>query len=816
MPRLPIPGGDEDTWGDILNEFLEVEHNADGTQKTVAVTKGGTGRTTGTTAYGIIAAGTTDTGAQQTISPGSSGQILKSNGASALASFQTGAPGDVGLGNVTNDLQLKAADLDIDDTLAANSDTKIASQQATKAYVDNLTIDTALSTAGQLLKSTGPSTLPAFSTGAPGDVGLGNVTNDLQLKAADLDIDDTLAANSDTKIASQQATKAYVDTNVSGIDADITTLESKTTPLDGGIYLRDPNLQAWFDDIDDPVANPVDLVVIGDSIAQLSAWPDVLYGQLATRFNVNNSKTVTPIVGLRHPASGIGIPKFTSTINGTQVSGAGSGFAGWAVTMTNGQSNETVHICDGVFIIWTEGTGSLIVKDGGSGGSTVATIDTSTGSGYSNITSIDLTTYASHTIYIESSGNTKLEAVMPTVGNRTVGIRVWRAAHAGYTTAGFNDQPEYALDFIDKLKVLSGREPHVIVATGYNDADGATYETEITELITTIQTKTTGSIALWVPWGRAVPQERPTRAKQIAESMGLGLIDANRAFGSVSSVADLNNLSDDHIHPNNNGVAALATQALAVLSGDPLGSLVTMIQGNTGLQFRGNLTGNVTGNVTGAFDLDLGATGRLQAANIFGYPGLTLHNDSADAQASMAFYPAGLAAFLSYPAASLAFGAGGATSLDVALSRSAAGVLTVYGGSGASLGNIVTSLIRNSAGSPESVVSAPVGAICHDTTNGDLYVKESGTGNTGWVALSTGGGGGSVSDTAYADSWNGVTTDAPSKNAVYDALNTNGKGFVNHGSTASTARPEGFASVEWYGTVEPDNIAAGDTWIDPS
>jgi hypothetical protein len=41
------------------------------------------------------------------------------------------------------------------------------------------------------------------------------------------------------------------------------------------------------------------------------------------------------------------------------------------------------------------------------------------------------------------------------------------------------------------------------------------------------------------------------------------------------------------------------------------------------------------------------------------------------------------------------------------------------------------------------------------------------------------------------------------------------KGFVNHGSTAGTARPN-FTSVEWYGSVAPTNAAAGDTWIDTS
>src|SRR5687768_2036269 len=31
MARLPTPGGDNGVWGDILNEYLSVEHNSDGT-----------------------------------------------------------------------------------------------------------------------------------------------------------------------------------------------------------------------------------------------------------------------------------------------------------------------------------------------------------------------------------------------------------------------------------------------------------------------------------------------------------------------------------------------------------------------------------------------------------------------------------------------------------------------------------------------------------------------------------------------------------------------------------------------------------------
>jgi hypothetical protein len=39
--RLPTPGGDDGTWGTVLNDFLTQSHNADGTLKTTAVTSTG-------------------------------------------------------------------------------------------------------------------------------------------------------------------------------------------------------------------------------------------------------------------------------------------------------------------------------------------------------------------------------------------------------------------------------------------------------------------------------------------------------------------------------------------------------------------------------------------------------------------------------------------------------------------------------------------------------------------------------------------------------------------------------------------------------
>jgi hypothetical protein len=60
---------------------------------TLGVPSGGTGATT-FTAYGVLTGGTTSTGAvQSVVSVGSSGQVLVSNGASALPTFQTLASG---------------------------------------------------------------------------------------------------------------------------------------------------------------------------------------------------------------------------------------------------------------------------------------------------------------------------------------------------------------------------------------------------------------------------------------------------------------------------------------------------------------------------------------------------------------------------------------------------------------------------------------------------------------------------------------------------------------------------------------------------
>ena len=79
--------------------FLQSTGTAWTSASTLAVSNGGTGQTTLTTAYGVLAAGTTATGALQNIGTGTSTQVLTSNGPGVLPSFQAAAAG--GFSNMT-------------------------------------------------------------------------------------------------------------------------------------------------------------------------------------------------------------------------------------------------------------------------------------------------------------------------------------------------------------------------------------------------------------------------------------------------------------------------------------------------------------------------------------------------------------------------------------------------------------------------------------------------------------------------------------------------------------------------------------------
>ncbi len=308
MARLPNPGADQGTWGTILNDYLAQSHASDGSLKPSAVTSTSIAAATITEAKldpavvtklnnpaGVVDATTSNkgiiqlagdlagtatsptvpglSGKESTITAGTTSQYYRGD-----KSWQTLDKTAVGLTNANNtsdankpvstatqtalNAKLDGSLLDVDGTLAANSDLKIATQKATKTYVDGVvgggTPDATtlakgkLQLAGDLAGTAASPTVPGLAGKEPtitagttaqyyrGDksfqtldktaVGLGNVNNtsdvskpvstatqtalDAKLDDAQLDVDGTLAANSDSNIASQKATKTYVNAQI--------------------------------------------------------------------------------------------------------------------------------------------------------------------------------------------------------------------------------------------------------------------------------------------------------------------------------------------------------------------------------------------------------------------------------------------------------------------------------------------------------------------------------------------------------------------------------------------------------------------------
>jgi hypothetical protein len=119
----------------------------------ITVPQGGTGQTTLTTAYGVLCAGTTATGAVQTLnSLGTSGQVLTSNGAAALPTWQTPAAGS-SISNGTSNVTVASANGSV--TVATNGTTALTINTSQNSTFVGTVSSTgySFSSSGQYLKT---------------------------------------------------------------------------------------------------------------------------------------------------------------------------------------------------------------------------------------------------------------------------------------------------------------------------------------------------------------------------------------------------------------------------------------------------------------------------------------------------------------------------------------------------------------------------------------------------------------------------------------------------------------------------------------
>lgn len=475
-----------------------------------------------------------------------------------------------------------------------------------------------------------------------------------------------------------------------------------------------PDLRGWNAAIAKMSTTLSRVVLLGDSITKL-------YGSsLVTRINSQ--------LNVRSGSRFYNLSTFDSWTTWTGTKEVTHGLANYGGTLSSSQEGTVVSAgCDGFVVSYdvqkTGGADLNIYIDG----ALQTTINT-TDAGISGTTesgrlwTSGAFTYGAHTLRVTRSGTgtVMLSGAFATLANRATGIQVWNAGHSGYKCEDFTDSTYQAIDTLSPALV--------IINMGTNDFSNSTsvFSANLTTMVQRIKADTPlVSIMLVAPYeclDRTGWADYVQVIKNVAIAESTGFVDLYEAMGGLGTTADVHDFSSDGLHPNTAGSQIMNnTIADAVISPD--------VQ-ITSPQLRAD--GSVP--ITGSLVLDTGNGGSLGFGALFGLPIFLTKYDTDDANFDWWLLSGQIAAALSFTAPAMGWG-DRTNNPDVHIGRNAANELTVYGSTGAALGNITTSLIRKNAGTPESAVTAPVGAICHDTTNGVLYIKATGTGNTGWVVM---------------------------------------------------------------------------------
>lgn len=411
------------------------------------------------------------------------------------------------------------------------------------------------------------------------DVGLGNVTNDVQLKAADLDTDTSLTANSDTKIASQKAVKTYVDTNDS-------------PQIDGGVSLRSKNLAGWFTKYDAVVkgTGTAKVLVIGDSISSFygyRSWPGLLHGMFQAH---RITKGDGSILGSRFPIIGSSATNTTTTTTAGTYTNTGAG--GQGSILTTGQEFTQTFAGDAVTIIYGTGaaagtglvSGTISVYDGPSSGTAVATVNANSGTtAYSQLLDVTFGSNTTRTITIKVTGGTGtlIEQIVPHAGTLTQGVDLRTAARFGSTTAYYFPSTATggtAVTESHALALVKSWQPDLIInALGQNDALETTWATNTqtlydaiflaapnTNILTVMMYSSSNTPARggWIGSANTIAATYPDKIETLSLPVNIGNIDPliNQFKGDVTFT--------DGIHPSPFMATAMMLPIASKLMGD--------------------------------------------------------------------------------------------------------------------------------------------------------------------------------------------------------------------------------------------------------
>lgn len=292
MARLPKPGSDKGTWGDILNDFLKQAHNTDGTLKdTGVVAEKYTKPSEGIPENDLSDAVKTklNSGGAPDADADTKGVIQLAGDLSGTAASPSIANNAVTTGKIQDDAVTgdKIAPALIDpaagtaglrtlgtgaNQAAAGNDSRLSDARTPTSHADSHkgggtdAIDDATDSTAGLMSSSDKSKLDGIEsnadiTDATNVAAAGAVmktdtaTTDMQFVVDE----DSMSSNSATKVPTQQSVKAYVDAQVtSGQATDPVWIESgASADIDWGVPLLHVTLAAnWIPSLVNPPEDP--------------------------------------------------------------------------------------------------------------------------------------------------------------------------------------------------------------------------------------------------------------------------------------------------------------------------------------------------------------------------------------------------------------------------------------------------------------------------------------------------------------------------------------------------------------------------------
>jgi hypothetical protein len=230
--QLPTPGGDDGTWGTILNGFLLAAHNSDGTLQTSAVQQAGgiTSVNGKSTTSGSVSIATTDLTDTEIASP-SGNQVLAYNGSTSKWTNATLTESDVT--NLSSDLSTLTSAVAAKVSIGGDLSGSATSPTVTK--VNGISVSGGSPSSGQVLTATTGSTA-AWSTPTTGS---GSST-----LAGETDVSITTPTSNQILAYNSSAGKWENQSPGSGVSLDTTATDIQPDTVSGSAIAGNTNKAA--------------------------------------------------------------------------------------------------------------------------------------------------------------------------------------------------------------------------------------------------------------------------------------------------------------------------------------------------------------------------------------------------------------------------------------------------------------------------------------------------------------------------------------------------------------------------------------------